>query len=170
MHFSLAHLARDWWWMMMMIARTKDNPWSQKATTSSICWRGRRGWRRRTEGVFSTYHPWSLWSKVWYVPWANVGIKVIHSLTWHCVGMFTMNEESRLYWFTPNPNQTGENTAEFKLAGLLLALAVYNSVILDLHLPLALYKKLMGVEVGLEDLKQLDPVSGFDRWMMYMKS
>lgn len=73
--------------------------------------------------------------------------------------MFTMNEESRLYWFTPNPSQTGENTAEFKLAGLLLALAVYNSVILDLHLPLALYKKLMGVEVGLEDLKQLDPVS-----------
>lgn len=75
------------------------------------------------------------------------------------LGMFTMNEESRLYWFTPNPSQNGENTSEFKLAGLLLALAVYNSVILDLHLPLALYKKLMGVEVGLEDLKQLDPVS-----------
>ncbi|CDH49286.1 ubiquitin-protein ligase e3a [Lichtheimia corymbifera JMRC:FSU:9682] len=84
-------------------------------------------------------------------------------------GMFTMNEESRLYWFTPNPSQTGENTAEFKLAGLLLALAVYNSVILDLHLPLALYKKLMGVEVGLEDLKQLDPslARGLERLLLF---
>lgn len=84
-------------------------------------------------------------------------------------GMFTMNEESRLYWFTPNPSQNGENTSEFKLAGLLLALAVYNSVILDLHLPLALYKKLMGVEVGLEDLKQLDPslARGLERLLLF---
>ncbi|KAI8144833.1 hypothetical protein BJV82DRAFT_606431 [Fennellomyces sp. T-0311] len=75
-------------------------------------------------------------------------------------GMFTMNEESRLYWFAPNPAQDRDSTAEFRLAGLLLGLAVYNSVILDLHLPLALYKKLMGIEVGLPELKQLDPSLG----------
>ncbi|KAI9498288.1 hypothetical protein BDB00DRAFT_755039 [Zychaea mexicana] len=75
-------------------------------------------------------------------------------------GMFIMNEESRLYWFAPNPAQDRDTTSEFKLAGLLLGLAVYNSVILDLHLPLALYKKLMGIEVGLPELKQLDPSLG----------
>ena len=80
-----------------------------------------------------------------------------------------MNEESRLYWFTPNPAQDRDSTAEFRLAGLLLGLAVYNSVILDLHLPLALYKKLMGIEVGLPELKQLDPVNNvLFRWLMIM--
>lgn len=74
-------------------------------------------------------------------------------------GMFTFNEESRLCWFSPNPVVDDINIREYKLVGLLLGLAVYNSVILDLHFPLALYKKVMDVEVGLQDLKQLDPVS-----------
>lgn len=72
--------------------------------------------------------------------------------------MFTFNEESRLCWFSPNPVLDDINIREYKLVGLLLGLAVYNSVILDLHFPLALYKKLMDVETGLSDLKQLDPV------------
>lgn len=73
-------------------------------------------------------------------------------------GMFTFNEESRLCWFSPNPVVDDINIREYKLVGLLLGLAVYNSVILDLHFPLALYKKLMDVEVELSDLKRLDPV------------
>lgn len=73
-------------------------------------------------------------------------------------GMFTFNDESRLCWFTPNPILDDINIREYKLVGLLLGLAVYNSVILDLHFPLALYKKLMDVEIGLSDLTQLDPV------------
>lgn len=73
-------------------------------------------------------------------------------------GMFTFNDESRLCWFTPNPMLDDINIREYKLVGLLLGLAVYNSVILDLHFPLALYKKLMDVEIGLSDLTQLDPV------------
>lgn len=76
-------------------------------------------------------------------------------------GMFTFNDESRLCWFSPNPVVDDINIREYKLVGLLLGLAVYNSVILDLHFPLALYKKVMDVEVGLQDLKQLDPVSRF---------
>lgn len=75
-------------------------------------------------------------------------------------GMFTFNEESRLCWFTPNPVLDDINIREYKLVGLLLGLAVYNSVILDLHFPLALYKKIMDVDIGLADLKQLDPVNG----------
>lgn len=70
-----------------------------------------------------------------------------------------MNEETRLFWFSPDVAQEGSNYAEYKLAGLLLGLAVYNAVVLDLHMPLALYKKLMGYSVGFEDLQELDPVS-----------
>jgi hypothetical protein len=33
---------------------------------------------------------------------------------------------------------------EFELVGLLLGLAIYNGVILDVKLPLVLYKKLLG--------------------------
>lgn len=73
-------------------------------------------------------------------------------------GMFTFNDESRLCWFTRNPMLDDINIREYKLVGLLLGLAVYNSVILDLHFPLTLYKKLMDVEIGLSDLTQLDPV------------
>lgn len=72
--------------------------------------------------------------------------------------MFTFNEESRLCWFSPNPVLDDINIREYKLVGLLLGLAVYNSVILDLHFPLGLYKKLMDVDIGLQDLKRLDPV------------
>ncbi|KAI7903295.1 uncharacterized protein BX663DRAFT_508110 [Cokeromyces recurvatus] len=78
-------------------------------------------------------------------------------------GLFNFNEESRLCWFMPNhPNVLDETSIrEYKLVGLLLGLAVYNSVILDLHFPLVLYKKLMGVsDIDLLDLKQLDPSLG----------
>jgi len=36
-------------------------------------------------------------------------------------------------------------------------LAIYNSTILDIQLPLACYKKLLGVHCGLEDLKAFKP-------------
>ncbi|KAG1468517.1 hypothetical protein G6F56_003790 [Rhizopus delemar] len=75
-------------------------------------------------------------------------------------GLFVYNDESRLCWFSSNPILDGTNTREYKLVGLLLGLAVYNSVILDLHFPLALYKMLMDVDVNLPDLKQLDPSLG----------
>ncbi|KAI8084518.1 uncharacterized protein BX664DRAFT_337173 [Halteromyces radiatus] len=87
-------------------------------------------------------------------------------------GMFTFNDESRLCWFNANL-LLGDDTLEYskeqedlttvreyKLLGLLIGLAVYNSVILDLHFPLALYKKLMNVPVDISDLKQLDPSLG----------
>ncbi|KAI8881103.1 HECT-domain-containing protein [Backusella circina FSU 941] len=75
-------------------------------------------------------------------------------------GMFSFNEESRLCWFNPNPMADISNIREYKLVGLLLGLAVYNSVILDLHFPLALYKKMMNVDIDITDLKQLDPSLG----------
>lgn len=44
------------------------------------------------------------------------------------------------------------------LIGLLCGLAIYNFIIIDLPFPLALYKKLLGESVGLNDIKDMSPV------------
>jgi len=75
--------------------------------------------------------------------------------------MFKFNEESNLCWFTNDPAKDNTMLLEYKLIGRLIGVAIYNSVILDLHFPLALYKKLRGVKVDLEDIKELDPVIFF---------
>ena len=69
-------------------------------------------------------------------------------------GMFKYQEESRTYWFN---GQSLESEADFMLIGLVLGLAIYNSVILDVHFPLCLYKKLLGQSVGIKDLEQMQP-------------
>ena len=56
-------------------------------------------------------------------------------------GMFSYLPETRTYWF----NQVSmEPDINFRLVGILLGLAIYNSVILDIHLPMVIYKKLLG--------------------------
>lgn len=75
------------------------------------------------------------------------------------LGMFMFDDDSRLCWFKSDPTDDHIAISEYKLVGMLLGLAVYNSVILDVHFPLALYKKLMDVAVNLQDLRQLDPVT-----------
>lgn len=64
--------------------------------------------------------------------------------------MFKYNEETRLYWFN---GDTFETNIKFELMGILMGIAIYNSVILDLHFPTACYKKLLGIHPDLEDLK-----------------
>ncbi|KAI0232047.1 hypothetical protein L0F63_005919 [Massospora cicadina] len=71
-------------------------------------------------------------------------------------GMFTVREGQRLYWFSPNPFDDDLALDEYRLMGRLIGLAIYNSVILDLHFPRALYKKLMSRPVGLADLEDVD--------------
>ncbi len=66
-------------------------------------------------------------------------------------------QESRTYWFNPT---TLEADAEFMLVGLVLGLAIYNGVLLDFPLPLALYKKILGQEVKLRDLEDMQPTLG----------
>ena len=46
------------------------------------------------------------------------------------------------------------------LIGLVLGLAVYNAVLLDFPLPIALYRKLLGQPTALRDLKEMDPPLG----------
>ena len=43
-----------------------------------------------------------------------------------------------------------ESEVEFRLVGNVLGLAIYNSVILDVHFPMVVYKKLMGQPVTFE--------------------
>ncbi|KAJ2271022.1 putative E3 ubiquitin-protein ligase [Coemansia sp. RSA 371] len=54
-------------------------------------------------------------------------------------GMFTC-EADGAYWFNPAALETSN---QFFLVGVVVGLALYNSTILDLHLPLAVFKKLL---------------------------
>jgi hypothetical protein len=45
-----------------------------------------------------------------------------------------------------------------QLIGMILGLAIYNNVILDVRFPFVVYKKLMGITPTLEDLKSVNPV------------
>uniref|UniRef100_UPI00398EDCE3 probable E3 ubiquitin-protein ligase HERC4 n=1 Tax=Pristiophorus japonicus TaxID=55135 RepID=UPI00398EDCE3 len=72
-------------------------------------------------------------------------------------GMFQYYEESRLIWFL---YQTFEEVDLFHLIGVVCGLAIYNFTIVDLHFPLALYKKLLKQKPTLDDLKELTPIVG----------
>lgn len=87
-------------------------------------------------------------------------------------GMFVYHPNSRCYWFSTD--QEG-NLREYNLIGVLMGLAVYNSIILDLHFPSICYRKLLSppvvpdvdtAEVGsvrmptVDDLAEIMPVSG----------
>jgi len=69
-------------------------------------------------------------------------------------GMFIHDAESHTFWFNPTSYET---EAQFTLIGIILGLAIYNNVILDLHLPSVIYRKL-SVKKGLfHDLKEFKP-------------
>jgi ubiquitin-protein ligase E3 A len=55
-------------------------------------------------------------------------------------GMFTFSEESRMHWFQKNSFETPE---EYRLLGMMMGIALYNNVNLDLSFPPVLYEKLM---------------------------
>jgi E3 ubiquitin-protein ligase HECTD2 len=78
----------------------------------------------------------------------------ISHTTFLIVGMFTWDEDSNYCWFNANSFETSD---QYFLVGVVLGLAIYNSTILDIHLPLACYKKLLGVHCGLEDLRVFKP-------------
>ncbi|XP_056147234.1 probable E3 ubiquitin-protein ligase HERC4 [Lampris incognitus] len=72
-------------------------------------------------------------------------------------GMFRYYEESRLIWFS---NKTFEDIDLFHLVGAICGLAIYNLTIVELHFPVALYKKLLKRNPMLDDLKELMPDVG----------
>jgi hypothetical protein len=70
---------------------------------------------------------------------------------------WTPLQETRTYWFNPS---SLEDEDEFMLVGLVLGLAIYNAVLLDFPLPLALYRKLIGQSCTLRDLQDMEPTLG----------
>lgn len=70
-------------------------------------------------------------------------------------GMFSYDEETRRVWFNPFSLETEK---QYQLIGMILGLAIYNGVILDLHLPVVVYKKLLGHTPTFADLKELRPM------------
>ncbi|CAD5116540.1 DgyrCDS5419 [Dimorphilus gyrociliatus] len=82
---------------------------------------------------------------------------IISELLVSTYGMFSVNDHSRLLWFS---DLTFEQKHMFSLIGMICGLAIYNSRIIDVPFPLALYKKLLGKPVNLDDFKELDPAIG----------
>ncbi|XP_053559395.1 probable E3 ubiquitin-protein ligase HERC3 [Bombina bombina] len=72
-------------------------------------------------------------------------------------GMFTVYPDSNLLWFS---DICFVEHNWFHLIGIMCGLAIYNFTVVDLHFPLALYKKLLNVPPTLEDLKELSPTEG----------
>lgn len=81
-------------------------------------------------------------------------------------GMFQFDEESGLCWFSPT---SFENENEYRLVGIIIGLAIYNGIILDIRFPLACYKRLLGYNVNLEDLRSIHPslAHSFDQLLAY---
>lgn len=69
-------------------------------------------------------------------------------------GMFVPSPDGRSLWI--NSACTWAMN-EFEMVGALLGLAVYNGVLLDIHFPKLLYKKLLNEELNLDDLATFDP-------------
>lgn len=72
--------------------------------------------------------------------------------------MFTLNSDTQMYWFNPT---SFESDAQFTLIGIILGLAIYNNIILDVHFPMVVYRKLMGKKGTFYDLQDWNPVSKF---------
>lgn len=69
--------------------------------------------------------------------------------------MFCLNSETQTFWFNPN---CFESDAQFTLVGIVLGLAIYNNVILDVHFPPVMYKKLCSKPGSLHDLRDWNTV------------
>lgn len=81
-------------------------------------------------------------------------------------GMFTFQQESQTVWF----NTTSfESDAQFTLIGIVLGLAIYNNIILDVHFPMVVYKKLMGKKGTYHDLKDFNETvyNGLETMLTY---
>ncbi|XP_048511578.1 ubiquitin-protein ligase E3A isoform X2 [Athalia rosae] len=69
-------------------------------------------------------------------------------------GMFTLQEETQTTWFNPT---SFESDAQFTLIGVVLGLAIYNNVILDVRFPMVVYRKLLGRKGAFADLEDWSP-------------
>ena len=69
-------------------------------------------------------------------------------------GMFSYLNKVQRMWIN---SASLESDEMFELIGTLLGIAIYNGIILDLHFPPVIYKKLQGGKADLADLRDVDP-------------
>ena len=69
-------------------------------------------------------------------------------------GMFNFNEKHVMYYLN---GQSHEPNINFELIGILMGLAIYNNIILDVSFPLACYKLLLFEEPNFDDLREWQP-------------
>ena len=74
----------------------------------------------------------------------------------HLSGLFLYDESTHQHWINPG---SLESDSEYQLIGLLLGLAIYNNIILDVRFPMVIYRKLLGCPVDFTDLYSSHPVS-----------
>jgi hypothetical protein len=81
-------------------------------------------------------------------------------------GMFIYDEETHNFKFN---HISLDSPLEFELIGILLGLAIYNGVILDIRFPLVYYKKLMGVKPSFRDFEESYPTlaKGFKQLLAF---
>ncbi|XP_071972894.1 probable E3 ubiquitin-protein ligase HERC6 [Engystomops pustulosus] len=72
-------------------------------------------------------------------------------------GMFTCSDPLLPVWFPSHPSVDKKMYYQY---GVLCGLAVFNETVIYLPFPLALFKKLLGKKITLEDLKELQPTMG----------
>eukprot|EP00045_Choanoeca_perplexa_P011335 m.119585 g.119585 ORF g.119585 m.119585 type:complete len:725 (-) comp15598_c0_seq3:912-3086(-) len=70
-------------------------------------------------------------------------------------GLFTEQPQSRWLYF--NSSDTCASNRHFEMAGMVLGLAAFNGVLLNLKLPEAFYKVLLGLPVSLKDYADYAP-------------
>ncbi len=68
--------------------------------------------------------------------------------------MFNFNEKTVMYYLNGLSHEPNIN---FELIGILMGLAIYNNIILDVSFPQAIYKLLLFEEPNFEDLKEWQP-------------
>ncbi len=80
--------------------------------------------------------------------------------------MFLFDESTRQHWFNP---LSYEGEQQYRLIGILLGLAIYNNVILDIRFPMVIYRKLIGCPVAFDDLYSSHPVSCLDMQTLFVR-
>ena len=70
--------------------------------------------------------------------------------------MFVFDEDAQQHWFNIG---SFESDDQYRLIGLLLGLAIYNNIILDIRFPMVVYRKLIGCPTHFQDLYSSHPVS-----------
>lgn len=69
-------------------------------------------------------------------------------------GMFVEDKETRVLWFN---HDSPQSPRQWEIAGSLVGLAIYNSVLLDVAFPRVVYRMLLGQDPTLQDLAQFRP-------------